>query len=280
MYPAAFDYAKPGTVQEAVSLLAANPDAKILNGGHSLLPAMKLRLAQPAMLVDISGISELKGVSVNGGATIGAAATYDDLLKNDGLKAHTALYEAMSKVGDVQVRNRGTVGGAAAHADPASDVPAALIALGAEMVAVGPNGSRTIAAEDFFVDILTTALEPDEVLTQVKLPASGASSAYEKFAHPASGYAVCGVAAAVEKDASGTVTAARIAVTGSVYTSTRCSAAEAAIVGTKASAADIEAAAALAADGLDLAGDHYASAEYRGHLTRVMTKRALTRAAG
>lgn len=280
MYPAAFDYAKPATVAEAVSLLSANPDAKILNGGHSLLPAMKLRLAQPAMLVDIGGISELKQVSVNGGATIGAAATYDDLLKNDGLKAHTALYEAMSKVGDVQVRNRGTVGGSAAHADPAADIPAALIALGAELVAVGPNGTRTIAADDFFVDILTTALEPDEVLTEIRIPASGASSAYEKFAHPASGYAVCGVAVALERDGEGTVTNARIAVTGSVYKATRCSAAEAAITGTKATAADIEAAAAVAADGLELAGDHYASAEYRGHLTKVLTKRALTRAAG
>jgi carbon-monoxide dehydrogenase medium subunit len=280
MYPAAFDYAKPGSVQEAVSLLAANPDAKILNGGHSLLPAMKLRLAQPSMLVDISGIAELKNVSVNGGATIGAAATYDDLLKNSSLQAHTALYEAMGKVGDVQVRNRGTVGGSAAHADPASDIPAALLALGAQLVAVGPNGSRTIAADDFFVDILTTALEPDEVLTQIKVPASGAKSAYEKFAHPASGYAVCGVAVALNRDGSGTVTSARIAVTGSVYKATRCAAAEAAIVGTKATAADIEAAAAKAADGLDLAGDHYASAEYRAHLTTVMAKRALTRAAG
>lgn len=280
MYPAAFDYAKPASVQEAVSLLASNPDAKVLNGGHSLLPAMKLRLATPPMLVDISSIAELKNVSVNGGATIGAGATYDDLLQNEALKAHTALYEAMAKVGDVQVRNRGTVGGAAAHADPASDVPAALIALGAELVAVGPNGSRTIAADDFFVDILTTALEPDEVLTQIKIPASGGKSAYEKFAHPASGYAVCGVAVALNKDGSGTVTSAKIAVTGSVYKATRCTAAEEAITGTKATAADIEAAAAKAADGLDLAGDHYASAEYRGHLTTVMAKRALTRAAG
>lgn len=280
MYPAAFDYAKASSVQEAVSLLASNPDAKILNGGHSLLPAMKLRLATPAMLVDIGGISELKQVSVNGGATIGAAATYDDLLKNEGLRKHAALYEAMAKVGDVQVRNRGTVGGAAAHADPASDVPAALLALGAEMVAVGPNGTRTIAADDFFVDILTTALEPNEVLTEIRIPDTGASSAYEKFAHPASGYAVCGVAVALNRDASGTVTSARIAVTGAVYTATRCTAAEEAITGTKATAADIEAAAAKAADGLELAGDHYASAEYRAHLTRVLCKRALTRAAG
>lgn len=281
MYPAAFDYAKPGSIQEAVNLLSSNPDAKILNGGHSLLPAMKLRLAQPSLLVDISGIAALKRVSVNGGASIGAAATYDDLLKNSALaSAQPALHEAMSKVGDVQVRNRGTVGGSAAHADPASDIPAVLLALGAQLVAVGPNGTRTIAADDFFVDILTTALEPDEVLTEVRIPSSGMSSAYEKFAHPASGYAVCGVAAALSRDASGTVTAARIAVTGSVYKATRCSAAEAALVGTRATAADIEAASARAADGLELAGDHYASAEYRAHLTRVMAKRALTRAAG
>jgi carbon-monoxide dehydrogenase medium subunit len=241
---------------------------------------MKLRLAQPSMLVDISRLAELKQLSVNGGATIGAGVVYDDLLKNSALKeSHAALYEAVAKVGDVQVRNRGTVGGAAAHADPASDVPAALLALGATFTVVGPGGSRTVAADDFFVDILTTALEADEVLTSISVPRSGAS-AYEKFAHPASGYAVCGVAVNVTRDGSGKCSDARIAVGGATYTATRCTAAEQALVGSNCDAAAIEAAAAKAADGLDLAGDHYASAEYRGHLVKVFTKRALTRACG
>lgn len=275
MYPRQFDYYRANSVQEAIQLLGQHEDAKIISGGHSLLPAMKLRLASPAALVDISKAPELKNLSANGAVTIGAGVTYDDVLKNEAIKTSAAaLYEAISKVGDVQVRNRGTVGGAAAHADPAADIPAALLALNAELVAVGPNGERTIAAEDFFVDILTTALEPDEVLTEIRIPASNMQSAYEKFAHPASGYAVCGVAAAVGNGE------ARVAVTGAVYKATRLTAVEEALKDGNLDAAAIESAAEKAADGLDFAGDHYASAEYRAHLTKVLTKRALLRAAG
>jgi carbon-monoxide dehydrogenase medium subunit len=261
-------------VQEAVQLLQADPEAKIIAGGHSLLPAMKLRLASPGTLVDISKIQELKSMSVNGGATIGAGVTYNDLLKSNDLKERfTALYESVAKVGDVQVRNRGTVGGSAAHADPAADIPAALLVLNATFVAQGPNGSREISADDFFVDILTTALEPEEVLTEIRLPASNTKSAYEKFAHPASGYAICGVAAAIGDGG------VRVAVTGATYKATRLTGVENALSGGNVDAAAIEAAVEQIGD-LDYAGDHFASNEYRAHLTKVYAKRALMRAAG
>lgn len=273
MYPRQFDYKRVSTVQEAIDTLKDNPDAKILSGGHSLLPAMKLRLAAPDMLVDIGRIDELKQIATNGGATIGAGVTYDSFLKDDAMKQYTALYDAVASVGDVQVRNRGTIGGAAAHADPAADVPAALLVFGATFVAQGPNGQREIAADDFFVDILTTALEPDEVLTQIKLPAVSGSSAYEKFAHPASGYAVCGVAACID---GGDV---KVALTGATYKVTRLTGVEDALKGGAIDAAAIDAAVENVGD-QDWAGDHFASAEYRAHLAKVYAKRALMRAAG
>lgn len=273
MYPRAFEYERPGSVQEAISILQADPEAKILAGGHSLLPVMKLRLASPGKLVDISRLSDLKNVSHNGSLTLGAAVTYNELLQHQQLKSsHAALYEAAAHVGDVQVRNRGTVGGAAAHADPAADLPAAYLAMGAEFVAVGPNGERTIPADDFFVDILTTALEPDEVLTQIRVPAAK-SSAYEKFAHPASGYAIVGVAAVVGDSG------VRVAVTGATYKATRLTGVEEALASGSLTPEAINAAAESIGD-LDYAGDHFASAEYRAHLTKVYTRRALVRAAG
>ncbi len=284
MYPAAFDYHRPGSVQEAVAILQENPDAKILAGGHSLLPAMKLRLAEPGAIVDLGSISGLRQLSVNGGATIGAMCTYDVLLNNAELKSrYPVLHEAAGWVGDIQVRNLGTIGGSAAHADPAADIPAALVALDAEFVAVGPNGERTIPASEFFIDIFTTALEPEEVLTQINLPApqDNVVSAYEKFPHPASGYPVCGVAAVVTRDGSGNVSSARITATGSVYVVTRLTGAEEALVGTSGDASAVEAAAERATEGVtEFAGDHYASSEYREHLTKVIAKRALNRALG
>ncbi|MCO5176982.1 MAG: xanthine dehydrogenase family protein subunit M [Thermomicrobiales bacterium] len=273
MYPRPFDYKRVSSVQEAVDILQANPEAKILSGGHSLLPAMKLRLAAPEVLVDISRVDELKQISADGGLTIGAGVTYNDFLNNDAVKAYTALYEAVGKVGDVQVRNRGTVGGAAAHADPAADAPAALLVLGATLVAQGPNGTREIGVDDFFIDILTTALEPDEVLTAIKLPAASGASAYEKFAHPASGYAVCGVAASID------ASTVKVAVTGATYKAERLTGVEDALAGGNIDAAAIEAAVENVGD-QDWAGDHFASAEYRAHLTKVYAKRALMRAAG
>ena len=273
MYPRAFDYKRVSTVQEAIDALKDNPDAKLLSGGHSLLPAMKLRLASPDLLVDIGRVAELRNIAVNGSATIGAGVTYNDFLNNDAMKPYTALYDAVSSVGDVQVRNRGTIGGAAAHADPAADVPAALLVLGATFVAQGPNGQREISADDFFVDILTTALEPDEILTQIRLPAAAGASAYEKFAHPASGYAVCGVAASINGND------VKVALTGATYRATRLTGIEDALKSGAIDAAAIEQAVKNVGD-QDWAGDHFASSEYRAHLAQVYAKRALMRAAG
>jgi carbon-monoxide dehydrogenase medium subunit len=179
------------------------------------------------------------------------------------------------------VRNRGTLGGSLAHSDPAADFTAVMLALNANVRATGPNGERTIALDDFFVDLFTSALEPDEILTSISIPAdsAGAGQAYEKHAHPASGYAVVGVAA-VLKVSGGSISSARVSVTGAIAKATRASGTEAALVGEAATAENIAAAAALAADGLELNGDTYASAEYRGHLVKVLAKRAITRAAG
>jgi carbon-monoxide dehydrogenase medium subunit len=284
MYPAAFDYHRPSSVDEAIQLLSANPEAKIIAGGHSLLPAMKLRLAAPGALVDLGQIGELKGISVNGGATIGAMTTYDEAMGNGALaESFSALHQAVSSVGDVQVRNRGTIGGSAAHADPAADAPAALVAHGAEFVARGPNGERTIPAGEFFIDLFTTALEPEEVLVSIRLPAPAAntSSAYAKFVHPASGYPVCGVAVVVTRDGSGNVSSASVVATGSTLTPTRLAGVEESISGTSGDAEAVSAAAERATEGIsEWAGDHYASSEYRAHLTKVFAKRALNKALG
>jgi len=268
-------------VQEAVAILAGNPEAKVLAGGHSLIPAMKLRLAMPGTLVDIGRIGDLKGITVNGGARIGAMTTYVELEDSTELtSAFPIIKETVNIVGDPAVRSRGTLGGSLAHSDPAADFTAVMLALGASVSVTGPNGDREINADDLFVDLLTTSLEPEEILTAITIPGlNGAGAAYEKHAHPASGYAVAGVAAVIKVDG-GTISSARIAVTGATSKATRASAAEAALVGKPANAETIAAAAALAADGLELNGDVYASAEYRAQLLKVLARRAVTRAAG
>jgi carbon-monoxide dehydrogenase medium subunit len=281
VYPSQFEYQKPGSVQEAVALLA-NPDAKVLAGGHSLIPAMKLRLANPGTIVDINGISGLKGISVSGGATIGALTTYKELLSSADLKGpFPIIAQTANIVGDPAVRNRGTLGGSLAHSDPAADFTAVMLALGASVKAVGPGGERTIGIDDLFVDLFTSSLEADEILTSISIPAdaAGAGQAYEKHAHPASGYAVVGVAA-VLKVSGGTIQSARVAVTGAISKATRATETEQALVGKAATAENIAAAAALATNGLELNGDTYASAEYRGHLVKVLAKRAISKAAG
>jgi aerobic carbon-monoxide dehydrogenase medium subunit len=279
MYPAEFDYHRPDSVADAIKLLQDNPEAKLLAGGHSLLPVMKLRLAQPTALVDISSLSELAGVSEDGDTlVIGANTTYHDLMNSDVIKNKLpVLAEASDLVGDVQVRNKGTIGGAAAHADPASDLPALLLALEAEFKTVGSGGEKIHKATDFFIDMFTTALEPDEVLTEVRIPnvSSVASATYLKFAHPASGYAIVGLAAVKTND--GTV---RAAVTGSVPIAVRLSAVEAEISGKDLSDDNIAAAAEKATEGMDFVGDIHASEDYRAHLTKVYTKRALKKIAG
>ncbi len=283
MFPSEFDYHRAHSVQEAIELLGRNADSKLIAGGHSLLPMMKLRLAQPAMLIDIGHIAGLRGIKADDGhISIGALTTHYEVESSDVMKKScSVLPEAEREVGDVQVRNRGTVGGNLAHADPASDLPAVMLALGAEVRAVGPNGERTITAENFFVDMLTTALDSQEVLTEVRVPAltAGQGAAYIKHPHPASHYAVVGVAAIITRDASGNCTDCRIGITGAGPKAVRAKAAEAALTGKALSAENIAAAASHAAEGMDFLSDAYASESYRKHLVEVYTKRALTKAA-
>ncbi len=283
MFPEQFAYQRASSVDQAIKMLEENPDAKIIAGGHSLLPAMKLRLAAPSALIDIARIPELKGISVNGGVTIGAMTTYRELLESQELKqAVPVLAETAYIVGDTQVRSKGTLGGSLAHSDPAADFTAVMLALGASVTAKGPNGEREVLADDLFVDLLTTSLEPNEIVTSVHLPASavGAKAAYEKHAHPASGYAVVGVAAVLTIDGEGTCTAAGVAVTGATSKATRLRSVEDGLVGKKLDADAIAAATANASNGLEINGDVYASEEYRAHLVNVLAKRAITRAAG
>lgn len=281
MFPSSFSYHRAGSVAEAVSLLEANPDAKILAGGHSLIPAMKLRLAAPESLVDIGRIAELRGIAVADEAHIGATATYDAIRSHGELRdAFPILVEAINVVGDQQVRARGTLGGSLAHADPASDLTAVFLALNGRIRATSPSGEREIAADDLFVDLWTTSLEPNEVATEVilPLPAAGTRMAYEKHAHPASGYAVVGVAVALAVE-DGVVANPRIVITGATSKPTRASAAEAALAGKALDAESIGAAAAQAAEGLEINGDPYASEAYRAHLISVLVRRALERMA-
>ncbi len=277
MFPNDFEYVAPTTISAAVAVLQANPDAKVLAGGHSLLPAMKLHLANPSMLVDIGKIPELKGIHVNGGVRIGAYTTYRELeMSQELVRRLPILADCAGNVGDPQVRNWGTIGGSVAHADPAADMPAVVLALDATMKAIGPNGERTIAVDDFFVEMLQSALAPDELLTEITIPPMPArmGSAYEKFKHPASGYAIVGVAVMVHLDADGKVSDCRIAVTGAGPKAQRARAAEDLIKG----GSDVDSAAQKAGDGLEYLSDMSASEEYRAQLTRVLTRRALHKA--
>ncbi|MEX2425501.1 MAG: xanthine dehydrogenase family protein subunit M [Thermomicrobiaceae bacterium] len=279
MYPAEFDYHRPENVSGAIQLLKDNPEAKLLAGGHSLLPVMKLRLAQPTALIDISQLSELKGVSEDGDTlVIGAMTTYHELMSSDVVKQKLpALVEAADNVGDIQVRNMGTIGGACAHCDPASDFPAILLALEAEIKSIGPDGERTQTSAEFFMDMFTPKLEPEEVVTEIRIPnvSNIANATYLKFAHPASGYAIVGIGAVRTND--GTV---RLAVTGSVPIATRLTAVESEISGKELSEDNIKAASDKAGDGLEFVGDIHASDQYRAHLTTVYTRRALQKIAG
>lgn len=283
MFPTAFAYHRPGTVQEAVQLLGANPDAKVLAGGHSLIPAMKLRLAAPGALVDIGRIAELKGMQLNGGATIGATATYNEIRDFPGLTAkYPILAEAINMIGDQQVRARGTMGGSLAHADPAADLTAVFLALGGDVTVVSASGERTVPADELFVDLWTCSIEPEEIITAIHLapPPANAAMAYEKHQHPASGYAVVGVAVVLGLGNGNTCESVRIAVTGATSTATHARAAEQALTGATLDEATITRAAEVAAEELQINGDLYASEEYRAHLIKVLTRRALTRAVG
>jgi carbon-monoxide dehydrogenase medium subunit len=284
MYPAQFDYYRAATLDDVQRLLNEHPDAKLLAGGHSLLPLMKLRLARPGAVVDIGRVTELKGITVQGGILrIGALTTHAELAaSSDVRRAAPILAEAAALVGDPAVRNRGTIGGNVAHADPASDLPTVLVAAGARFVAVGPTGERTIDATDFFMGLMATALGEHEVLTAVTVPVMKESegAAYVKFVHPASRYAVVG-AAAVIATRDGACSSARIAVGGLVPRATRAKSVEAALAGQRLSPESIEKAAReIARDlGDDVLGDIFASAEFRRAMAPVYLGRAIATAA-
>ena len=278
MFPSKFDYHRPSSVQEAVQILSDNPDAKVLAGGHSLIPVMKLRLASPSALVDIGRIEALKGISrANGSLRIGACVTYNEIA-NSGVVQDAAplLAEAAGQIGDRQVRYRGTIGGNLSHADPASDLPAAALALGATLHVAGPSGSRSVSASEFFVDLMMTALQADEILTGVEIPAAaaGTGSAYVKFEHPASGYALCGAAAVVTRGAGGSCTGASLCFNGVSATAVDAAAVASSLVGSDLSDGAIESAVSNLSIP-DAAGDMFASASYRQELAKVIGAQAL-----
>lgn len=280
MIPAAFDYAAPTSINDALRLLAQNPDAKALAGGHSLLPILKLRLSAPPLLVDLGKIDELRGIrEQRGGYHIGAMTTYIEVASHTGLQRYQALRDAIAVIGDTQVRNRGTIGGSIAHADPAADLPAVMLALDAVIHIASQNGSRTVGIDEFFVAMLMTALEEGELLTAIELPAlaAGTGSAYAKFANPASGYAMVGVAARVTL-ADGQATNVRVALTGAGDHAARLPEVEQALEGQALTAERIAAACANAGQDVDYLGDMHASAEYRAAMVKVYAQRALTRA--
>ena len=278
-----FTYQAPTTIDEAVRQLGGSREGKILAGGHSLLPLMKLGLAQPDTLIDLRRIASLREIRTepDGTIAIGALSTHRSIAHHEAIRAKlTALSEAAANVGDLQVRARGTIGGSLAHADPAADEPAAALAFDATIRAVGPKGRRDIHARDFFEGTFETALAPDEIIAEIRFPAQGprTGSAYAKFPHPASRFAVTGVAAVVTLKPDGTIERAAIGVTGAAAAAFRASEAERAIAGTKGDAKAIAEAAARAPSGIVALADLVASAEYRRHLVTVFTKRALQRA--
>ena len=283
MIPSTFDYVKAGSVDEAVAALAeAGEDAKVLGGGQSLLPVLRLRLNAPSVIVDVSGVDEMRTVADEGGSLlIGAAVTTYEVMHHDAIKASVPLLsQAAGLVADPAIRHRGTFGGSCAHADPAGDLPTVARALDAEFVIAGAGGRRTVGASEFFVDYFTTAVQPDEVLVAVRVPKlDGWGAHYEKFHRTAQAWAIVGVAAAVKVEG-GTIAGARVALTNMGPSPVRASSVESALVGGPATAEAIAAAAQSAADGTSPTSDTHAQADFREHLARVLTARAVTKAAG
>ena len=285
MIPQAFDYYAPTSVADALRLLRQHgDDAKLLAGGHSLLPIMKLRLSTPQCLIDLGRIADLRFISESddGSLAIGAMSTYHDIKNSALVQARVpALAEAAGEVGDVQVQNKGTIGGSLAHADPAGDFPALALALNFELVTATARSGRTIAIDRFFRDLLTTALRPNEILTEIHIPAlpSGTGVSYQKLPNKASHYAVVGVAAAITVGDDGVCTDARIGVTGAGATAVRARNTERILKGKHIDAAVIRRASRRAAANIeDLNDDLHASAEYREHLTTVFAARAIEEA--
>jgi carbon-monoxide dehydrogenase medium subunit len=282
--PAAFEYTAPRSVSDAVSALAeAGEDAKVLAGGQSLIPVLRLRLASPSTIVDVGRINDLRGVRDDGDAiVIGAMTTHDAVLHDALVHQHApVIAQATATVADPQVRHRGTFGGALSHADPAGDLGAVALALDCEFVAQGPSGERRIAAADFFQGYLTTALSPDEILTSIRVPklGDGWSSHYEKFNRVAQAWSIVGVAAVVNRS-NGGIVEARIGLTNMGSTPLRARAVESALAGAEASAEAVGAASRHAADGTNAPSDLSGKADYREHLARVLTKRAVLTASG
>ena len=273
MIPVAFDYEKAATVDDALSALASG-DGKILAGGYSLLPAMKLRLNQPALLVDISTIPGLKGIREDAGhIIIGAGSTHNDILNNDLIKEKLPFFaSAAGMIGDVQVRNRGTIGGSLAHADPAADWPALVLAADAVIEITGSNGMKTIKATDFFTGFFSTQLQEKEIITAIRIPvpATGSKMVYLKFSHPASRFAIVGCA--VLRSPGGHT---NIAFTGLADTAFRDTAAEQALAGNPFDSVSIDAAVNAAVNGVSIMSDHFASEDYRRHIAKVYVKKAL-----
>lgn len=284
MIPAAFEYTRARNVDEALSLLSQHAgSAKVLAGGHSLLPLLKLRVASVERLIDIGKVAELRGIRAGAGGvglTLGALTTYRDLLESADVRSQFPLIvEVVNGIGDVQVRNRGTVGGAVAHADPASDLPAALLALDAEIVVRSQDGERVIPAAQFFEGAFVTAIGENELLTEIRIPSmQGRGGAYTKLEQPASGYSIVGVAAVVGRSDGGGGAHVRVAITGVGDVAYRATAVEQALAGGDLSGAAIRAAAARAAEGQVVASDIHADRAYRTQMAAVFTRRALEEA--
>jgi carbon-monoxide dehydrogenase medium subunit len=282
MIPAAFDYHAPTTVEEALRLLAEADDAKVLAGGQSLIPVMRLRLAAPETVVDLGRVEGLRGVREDGDAlVIGAMTPHADVAKDPLVLEHArVLSETALTVADPQVRHRGTFGGSLVHADPAGDLPAPALALGAEFIIAGPGGSRTVPAEDFFEGLFTTAVGEDEILVEVRVPKhTGWGGHYEKFTRVAQQWSIVAVAAAVRVDG-GTIAEARIGLTNMGPTPIRARAVEEALAGQPVNADAVRGAASRAAEGTDPPSDTNGDADYRRHLATVLTTRAVLAAAG
>lgn len=273
MIPAAFDYTKPTTIEEAIAALSEG-NGKLIAGGYSLVPAMRMRLSQPEKLIDISGIPSLKGIrEEKGEIIINAGTTHYEIMRSDIIKRHLPFFtEAAGIIGDVQVRNRGTIGGSLANADPAADWPAPVLAAEAIIDVKGSGGDRSIPATEFFMGLFTTGLQPDEIITAIRLPVpeDGSKSAYFSFEQPASRFAIVGCA--VMRKANGKV---NIAFTGVADTPFRDREAEQALAGKDFDAASIDAAVNAAVNGVNVLGDHFASEEYRKHLVKVYLRKAL-----
>ncbi|MDX6302046.1 MAG: aerobic carbon-monoxide dehydrogenase medium subunit [Nocardioidaceae bacterium] len=283
MIPARFEYAAPTTLEEALSALAeGGDDAKIMAGGQSLLPVLRMRLNTPDLVVDLGRIEALRGIRDDGDAiVVGATTTHAEVLDHPLVRENAfVITKAVEQLADPQVRHRGTFGGAVAHADPAGDLGAPCLALDAEFVVAGPGGTRTVAAEDFFVDLFTTAIEDGEILTEIRIPKRpGWGAHYEKFVRVAHQWPIVAVAAAVQVDG-GTIREARVGLTNMGSTPLRARAVEDALVGQPATDAAVREAAAAAAAGTNPPSDLNGDADYRRHLATVLTRRAVLAAAG